>query len=72
MSSLVRYLVMIVIISIVCGLAVDAIYSAAKYDPLYLEGKHHGATGLIATASAALFSVMVVYLALKRLVKRLR
>ncbi len=69
--SFLRYLAIIVIVSIICGVAVDGLYTLVDYSPGYKMGRHEHGAGFIATVSAIVFSVWVTFLALRKLLKRL-
>ncbi len=70
-SSFLRYLAVIIVFSIICGVAVDGLYTLVDYSPGYKMGQHEHGAGLIATVSAIIFSVWITFLALRKLFKRL-
>ncbi len=65
------YLAAIVIVAVLCGLAVDAVYGWFKFDPQYVTGEAEGKAGMVAMVSAVVFSVYVVYLTFRKLLRRL-
>lgn len=71
-EALVRYLAVIVLAAIMCGLAVDAVYGFSGYRPVYRVGEHAGVGGIVSVLSAVVFSVYVTWLAVRKLLRRPR
>lgn len=70
-AALAKYLVVIILVSVLCGLGVDALYDLSGFSPEYSVGEHSPTGGLISFSSAVVLSAYVSYLALRKLVKRL-
>ncbi|MEW6412302.1 MAG: SO_0444 family Cu/Zn efflux transporter [Candidatus Zixiibacteriota bacterium] len=64
------YLAAIVVISILCGLVFDAVYSWLGYSPVYRSGAESDAASVWGVVSAVVFSVYVVYLTFRKLLRR--
>lgn len=70
--STVRYLISIVVVAILCGLALDSIYRVLAITPVYRGGHEHehGQT-ILALVSAFALSGLILYYSGKKLARRL-
>ena len=64
------YLAAIVVISILCGLVFDAVYDWLGYSPVYRSGAESDTASVWGVVSAVVFSVYVVYLTFRKLLRR--
>ena len=69
--STVRYLAAIVIVSLIFGVGLDALYRALDFSPVYLTGEHHGAAGVVAKVSAVLLAIHLTFLTVRKLARKL-
>ena len=68
--SLVRYLIAIVVVAILCGIAIDFVYDLLDFKPQYILAQAHEHVSWVNFIAAVVFSVWVLILGLRRLVKR--
>jgi hypothetical protein len=70
-ASTVRYLIVIVVVAVLGGLATDYVYQLLNYAPNYQAGTHGDHAGWLAFVSALLLGCFILYYALQNLWKRL-
>ncbi len=70
-KALIIYLSTLIIISIICGIAVDFIYDSFELSTLYTIGRHHDVYNLISHISAIFLIVFVLYYSLLILKNRI-
>jgi uncharacterized membrane protein YraQ (UPF0718 family) len=70
--GLIRYLLIIAVVSIIAGVAVDALYDALNYAPAYTAGKTEHGLHWINSVSGAVLGVLILYYAARKALSRLR
>lgn len=70
-ASTIRYLVVIVVVAVLGGLATDYVYGWLNYTPHYQAGTHGDHAGWLAIGSALLLSFLILYYAIPDIWKRL-
>lgn len=71
-KSAVIYVAVIIVVSILCGLGVDAVYHALNFEPSYLSGGEHHTYSLIKNILAGMLSLAIFYYTLKKTLEKLK
>lgn len=71
-KSAVIYVVVIIAVSILCGLGVDYTYHALNFQPAYITGEHNQTFLIIKVIIAIAMALAIGYYSLKALIKKLK